>query len=217
MLCSAALFGCAACADSHADAPPAPIVSAAYALDSVPRELQRGERAPCYPDGLMSYRGERISYAKPVLIHPAFRPMLREFERIVIDVAEDVYGRPPARVLEAGAYRCREESKTRKWLSEHALGNALDVAGFHFDALPRDHDPPRGLPDSLRGSFDVRIDQHWNARSDVGEVHRDFLRGLAQRTIDRPDLFTTVLGPAYPGHADHLHLDRAPYRLIKVF
>ncbi len=40
-------------------------------------------------------------------------------------------------------------------------------------------------------------------------------RLLAERVIDRPDLFRVVLGPSYPGHTGHFHFDLAPYRLVK--
>jgi hypothetical protein len=203
-----------ACADSQADPP---VAIGSYALDSIPRELRHGGEAPCYPDGLLDYAGEIIPYSKTVRVNRAFRPQLREFEAIVVATAEEFYGRAPTQLLEMGAYRCRQESASRRLLSEHALGNALDVAGFRFGPLGPGEELPSGLPESLREGFDARIDHDWNARSDAGEVHRDFLRALAKRVIDRSDLFTVVLGPAYPGHRNHLHLDRAPYRLIAVF
>jgi hypothetical protein len=202
------------CADSQADSP---LALGAYPLDSIPRELEAGQRAPCYPDGLSSYAGELIPYSKPVRVHRDFRPRLLEFERLAISTAQEIYGRAPQQLLEMGAYRCRKESRSRRLLSEHALGNALDVAGFRFGPLAGGEELPRGLPDSLQQGFDARIDQHWDARSGAGEVHRDFLRTVARRVIERPDLFSVVLGPAYPGHTNHLHLDRAPYRLVAVF
>jgi hypothetical protein len=216
LLFSAAMLGLAAlaCADSQADSP---LALGAYPLDSIPRELRAGDQAPCYPDGLSSYAGELIPYSKAVRVHRDFRPVLREFERLAIRTAEEIYGRAPQRLLEMGAYRCRKESRSRRLLSEHALGNALDLAGFRFAPLAEDQELPPGLPDSLQRGFDARIDQHWDARSGAGEVHRDFLRTLARRVIERPDIFSVVLGPAYPGHSNHLHLDRAPYRLVEVF
>jgi hypothetical protein len=203
-----------ACSDSQADSPVAP---GAYSLDSIPRELRSGTQAPCYPEGLLRYAGDLIPYSKPVRVHRDFRPALREFERLAISTAEEIYGRAPQRLLDMGAYRCRKESRSRRLLSEHALGNALDVAGFRFGPLAEHEALPRGLPESLQQGFDARIDQHWDARSGAGEVHRDFLRTLARRVIERPDTFSVVLGPAYPGHKNHLHLDRAPYRLVAVF
>jgi hypothetical protein len=216
LLFRVAVLGLAAlaCADSQADSPQA---LGAYPLDSIPRELRAGKQAPCYPEGLLTYAGELIPYSKPVRVHRAFRPALRELERLAISTAQEIYGRAPQQLLEMGAYRCREESRSRRLLSEHALGNALDVAGFRFGPLPEGETLSHGLPESLQQGFDARIDQHWDARSGAGEVHRDFLRTLARRVIERPDLFSVVLGPAYPGHKNHLHLDRAPYRLVAVF
>jgi len=37
------------------------------------------------------------------------------------------------------------------------------------------------------------------------------------RLIGRQDLFRVVLGPAWPGHHNHFHLDFAPYRVVEVF
>jgi hypothetical protein len=69
----------------------------------------------------------------------------------------------------------------------------------------------------LRAGFEVRIDNHWNATRGTGAAHSAFLRDLARRVIDRLDIFRTVLGPAYPGHRNHFHLDCAPYRVVEVF
>jgi hypothetical protein len=162
------------------------------------------------------YRGELIAYDGPVLVHPAFRAKLREFEQLVATTAKKFYGRAPSQILQMGAYRCRPKERPRRLLSEHGLGNALDVAGVAFAAAPPGSSLPAGLPRALREPFAVRIEKHWNA-SGAEAVHREFLRELARRVIAHPNLFRVVLGPAYPDHQNHLHLDCAPYRLVKVF
>jgi hypothetical protein len=103
------------------------------------------------------------------------------------------------------------------WVSEHALGNAIDLAGFDFGPARADQPLPAGTPPALRRAFQVRVETHWNARRGAGAAHARFLRELAQRLIDERGVFSVVLGPAWPGHHNHLHLDRAPYRVVEVF
>jgi hypothetical protein len=69
----------------------------------------------------------------------------------------------------------------------------------------------------LRKGFQVRVKAHWTATDPVGAVHNRFLRTLATRLIERPDIFRVLLGPAYPGHDDHFHFDCAPWRLVEIF
>ena len=188
-----------------------------YPLDSVERNLPRDQPLPCHDFELVTYRGDTLRYARPVRVHPAFRERLRAFEKLVVETAVQHYGRAPAKVLHLGTLNCRRIRLYPDWLSEHALGNAIDVAGFAFAPLPRKAELPAGLPRALRGRFEVKVEQHWNATRGTGALHSAFLRDLAQRLIDRPDIFRAVLGPAWPGHKNHFHLDCAPFRIIEVF
>jgi hypothetical protein len=190
----------------------------AYPLDALPRTLPERAPLPCQAGGLplVPYRGERLHYQKPVQIHQAFRAQLAAFERIVEQVALAHYGRAPQRVVHLGGYNCRRMRRYPDWVSEHALGNAIDIAGFDFAPLPRGAAPPAGLPRALRAGFQVRLLTHWDGKG-VAEHHSRFLRALAQALIDRPDVFHVVLGPAWPGHKNHFHLDHAPYRVVEVF
>lgn len=97
----------------------------------------------------------------------------------------------------AATYVCRSRnSQAGARLSEHALGNAIDIAAFEFsdgstiDIRPRDRD------------------------ADFEEAFQKAVRFGACLH------FTTVLGPASdPWHDDHLHLDiaerRGGYRLCR--
>lgn len=195
---------------SATDAPPA-----AYPLDAIARVLAPGTELPCKsaPPALMHYRGERLRYAKPVQIYPAFAAHLRTFEELVVELATSHYGRAPLRVVHMGGYNCREMRRYPDWVSEHALGNAIDIAGFDFAPLPRKSARFAQLPAGLRTAFKVRVDDHWRAHGALA-AHADFLHALAQALAARPDIFHVVLGPGYPGHDNHLHLDYAPYRLV---
>ena len=69
-------------------------------------------------------------------------------------------------------------------LSEHAFGNAFDIAAFRFD-------------DGSRFAVEPRAD-----KGDLAEAFQRAVRGAACL------YFTTVLGPgANAAHDNHLHLD----------
>jgi hypothetical protein len=196
----------------------------ADALDELPRTLPEGARLPCEGGTpvLVRYHGEHLRYQKPLRVHPLFRARLPGFELIVSQLAKQHYGRVPRRIVHLGAYSCRRMRRYPTWVSEHALGNAIDIAGFDFGPLPRagrsagDAPSPSGLAPALRRAFEVRLQRHWNATG-AGAAHSAFLRDLARALIARPDLFSVVLGPAWPGHHNHFHLDHAPYRVVEVF
>jgi hypothetical protein len=182
-----------------------------YPLDALSRQVVGSARCPDV--ALETYGGSTIRYVKPTRIYVGFEEPLRGFEEIVRQAAVEVYGRPPRRLRHLGTYACRAIRGIRALLSEHALGNAIDVEGFDFGPAPRGGKAPPGL----RGAFTVRIEKHWNGHRGVAALHARFLRLVAERTIARPDLFRVVLGPSYPGHHNHFHLDVAPYRLVDVF
>lgn len=165
----------------------------------------------------MKYGGKRIRYERPVWVPRAFRRRLVRFEAVVVRTAREIYGRAPVRLRHMGTLSCRRMSRHARYISEHALGNGIDVEGFDFAPMPRRKRSPKGMPRQLRGRFRVRVERHWYARRGVGRQHSRFLRRLATRLIDRPDIFRVLLGPAYPGHHDHFHFDCAPRRDVAVF
>lgn len=108
-----------------------------YALDGVTRFLRPALAAPsCSPVGMVPYAGTSVQYWGVAVVSPAFRLRLSRFERIVQEVALASYGRAPLGIRHRGAYACRSQRNQPRWLSEHALGNAIDVSGFDFG--PRD-------------------------------------------------------------------------------
>jgi hypothetical protein len=163
---------------------------------------------------LLSYPGAVVRYHKPVRVNVAFRERLRRFETVVREVALTTYGRAPARIRHLGTYNCRRMAFRRTKLSEHALGNGIDVLGFDF--APASRRLPPGLPRALARGFQVRVGPHWSARSGVGALHGRFLRELVRRLAARRDIFRVMLGPGYPGHGKHFHFDCAPYRLVAM-
>jgi hypothetical protein len=188
-----------------------------YPLDSIPREVPPTGDLGCPRVEVASYRGEVVRYQPEVWVNPSFRSRLVAFERVVREVAVEVYGRAPDRIVQLGGYGCRRMREHEGWLSEHALGNAIDVAGFDFGHLPRGAALPPGLPPVFANGFEVRVLRHWGKRSGHAAVHARFLRTLARTLIGRDDVFRVLLGPGYPGHHNHFHFDVSTFRLVQVF
>lgn len=89
----------------------------------------------------------------------------------------------PVAVINASSYRCSRIAGSRS-ISEHASGNALDVAGFKFA-------DGSVVAVEKKGFFDFR------EKAFQGAVRKSAC-----------EYFGTVLGPGYNrAHADHLHLD----------
>jgi hypothetical protein len=102
--------------------------------------------------------------------------------------AEELLGSPVARVEHFGAYSCRRlyGRDSGPW-SEHATGNAIDIAAFVLD-------------DGRR----ISVASDWTR----GGEEAAFLRRARDEACG---VFGTVLSPDYnAAHADHLHLDQAP-------
>ena len=96
------------------------------------------------------------------------------------------FGMPVSEISQISDYACRTRNNVRgEDLSEHAFGNAIDIAGFR-------------LADGRR----IIVKSDWS-----GEVNaRGFLREIFAAACQR---FKTVLGPGVANHADHFHLDLA--------
>ena len=182
--------------------PLAPRVPRTYAFDELPREV-RG-KVSCPDVELTDYAGEGVQLVPAARVAAPFRGHLVELERVVREVSKEFYGRAPSAVLVAASYDCRPVTGNRRRLSEHALGNAIDITAFRFDG------------DGVQPGFEVRVDKHWKADGDdTVERHARFLQALTQALIAR-DVFRTLLGPAHPDHHDHFHFDMAPHHYVHL-
>ena len=210
------LFSSAACTGWPGDLPVAR-AAALYPLDAYARSVTPGAKLACETGEveLTAYRGEHVRYQKPLRVHPAFKVQLAAFELIVAELAQLHFGRAPRAIVHFGAYACRPMRNHAHWVSEHAFGNAIDVAGFDFAPLPRKDPGFAAMPKALRKSFSVRVDKDWHGAGE-GDPKRAFLHALAERLIARPDVFRALVGPDYPGHDNHLHLAHPPYRMVKL-
>ena len=126
-----------------------------------------------------------------------------------------MYGRAPKKIKHLGTYNCRRIGGYPNLLSEHSFGNGIDVAAFSFARLPRGESLPEGLHPSLKRAFSVNILKHWRSKR-AGGAHKRFLHTLGRRLIES-DIFRVLLGPGFPGHKNHFHLDYAPYELVSIF
>ncbi len=96
------------------------------------------------------------------------------------------FGSPVVGIRQMSAYACRNvNGSARGDLSEHAFGNALDVAAFE-----------------LADGRVITVLRGWSG----SQAERDFLREVHATACQ---YFTTVLGPGVEQHGDHFHLDLA--------
>jgi hypothetical protein len=140
---------------------------------------------------LASFAEEPIT-ARPVAVAPAATlacPMVSALDRFVSEAVQPAaarwFGQPVARIKQISAYSCRgmnDDSTAR--ISEHAFGNALDIASF-----------------TLADGRTISVKDGWRGTPQ----EQGFLHDVQDAACT---LFTTVLAPgsnAY--HEDHMHVD----------
>ena len=130
---------------------------------------------------------------QPAVMSCALASRLDEFEREVVQpLAASELGRRVVRINHLGSFSCRAINGSSH-LSQHALGRAIDIAGFR-----------------LSDGTTVSVKHDW---SELGSK-RLFLRRLARRACS---YFSVVLTPdSNADHHDHIHLDIGPDRLCSV-
>lgn len=114
---------------------------------------------------------------------------------VVQPAAEEILGAKVARVEHYGAYSCRRlYGRSGGSWSEHATGNAIDIAAFVMDDGSR-----------------ITVLSDWDPGD--GNEQARFLRQVRDTSCD---LFSTVLSPDYnEAHRDHFHFDQSPrYRSV---
>jgi hypothetical protein len=104
---------------------------------------------------------------------------------VVQPAAEDAFGEPVVKIDVPSTFACRPRNNVRgAKLSEHGMGNAIDVSAF-----------------TLASGRKIEVEQGW-----FGD--RDSKNFLQQVRSESCGLFHTVLGPgADAHHNDHIHLD----------
>ena len=95
-------------------------------------------------------------------------------------------GSPVVEIKQISAYACRKRNNVGSGFSEHAFGNALDIAGFTF-----------------ANGTQITFAKNWNGPPNV----KSFFREIVATACDR---FTTVLAPGSNiMHYNHIHVDLA--------
>lgn len=145
------------------------------------------------PHGVVLTRGPTgITYANGLVIDCSFALQLPEIERVVQEEARAHLGGEVRRVATFGSYNCRPVRGGRGYLSEHALGNAVDLARFETAR----HNAALVVRD-----FRAEGDPRANERSVFLRNVYDRLRGL--------EGVARVRGPEDDAlHHDHFHVDR---------
>jgi len=130
-----------------------------------------------------------VALDKPIVTDCSLIPALEAWlAQSVQPIAQARFGQPVVGLEVFGAYSCRSvDNQPGEKLSEHAFGNAVDVAGFR-----------------LADGREISIVRDWK-RADTQEAA--FLHEIHAGACQQ---FTTVLGPgADVFHYNHFHLDLA--------
>lgn len=185
----------------------------AYPLNEWSRNVPAKGRLPCPDVPMVNYRGTKLNYGKTMKLYQELVPHIVKMEDIIIQVAKEVYGRAPSRLQTLGTLNCRRMRTYPTYISEHAFANAIDLAGFEF--APATKSQRAGLPKKLWGAQVVTVLGDWNGGRGNKATHQVFLHKLILELI-KNDVFTLYLGPGFPGHEDHFHLDMSNFRMIDL-
>ncbi len=167
---------------------PAPVrTQPAYNAPSYGPEPQRA------PPALGPTRGPQITASiEPVTLTPAATlacPLVSALDRWVAEGVQPAalkwFGSPVTTIKQISAYSCRGMvGAGTSHISEHAFGNALDVAGF-----------------ILADGHKIMVVDGWHGSPE----EQGFLHDAQMSACD---MFTTVLAPGYnPEHYNHFHVD----------
>jgi hypothetical protein len=149
----------------------------------------------CQVDTAVKISRIHAAFNHPVTMSCALADRLDEFEREVIQpLAIDELGSRATRIDQLGSYSCRRQNSrlAGRW-SQHALGQAIDIAGFR-----------------LSDGTTVSVERDWSESGAKGQ----FLHRLAAKACR---YFSVVLTPnSNAEHYNHLHLDIGPDTLCSA-
>lgn len=154
---------------------------------------QSREPAPlAQPPRLGPQRGDQVATVGPVAFKPTATlacPMVSALDRWIMDSIQPAamrwFNQPVVEIKQISAYSCRGmNGNSNSRISEHAFGNALDIAGFT-------------LADGRR----VSVKDGWRGAAEEQGFLRDVQGAACQ-------MFNTVLAPGSNiYHYDHIHVD----------
>ena len=172
--------------------PPPGDAPRAFPRDSMPPDgARRGEPPPLPPLGPAADPRAGASLP-PVAVSPTATlacPIVSELDRWIAGAVQPAamrwFGSPVAEITQISAYSCRGmNGNPRASISEHAFGNALDIAAFT-------------LADGRR----ITVKNGWRGLPE----EQGFLRDVQAAACDQ---FSTVLAPgSNVHHYDHIHVD----------
>lgn len=186
-----------AASDAPSPAPGRAQTRAPYATQPYPPASQ-----PYTPPRLGPSQGSPVNRFGSVTLKPAATlacPIVSALDRWLADsvqpAAQRWFGSPVAEIRQISAYSCRGmNGNSRSRISEHAFGNALDIASFT-------------LADGRR----ISVKDGWKGLPEEQGFLRDIQGAACQQ-------FNTVLAPgSNVYHYDHIHVDlmrRASGRVI---
>ncbi|MXP09414.1 extensin-like domain-containing protein [Pseudoblastomonas halimionae] len=151
-------------------------------------ECRRADRTVLSP---MPARGLAFRPATPAATCAVGAAMVVWMDKVVQPAAEELLGSPVVAIDHLGTANCRRigGGDSGRW-SEHATGNAIDIAAFR-----------------LEDGRTVSVLRDWPGEGQEAA----FLRAVRDGACD---VFSTTLSPDYNrAHADHFHLDQAGGRM----
>jgi hypothetical protein len=127
-----------------------------------------------------------VSYGSNILLRcPAMLGLLLWERHVLMSEAEAQLGKKLGAVRHLGTYACRRIGGARGGsLSQHALANAIDIAGF-----------------TLEGGENISLLRDWKDEGGKGRFLRNVRDGACR-------IFGVTLSPDFnAAHANHFHLD----------
>jgi hypothetical protein len=188
---AAVLILLAACARSAAAPDAAQCLADLDRLGISYSPVQAPREGSCAVRGAVEVSAAGVAWGPPGVVNCGFARQLDAFARQDVQAAALAHlGRRVRLLHQIGAYSCRRETGGKHRWSQHARGNALDIAGFE-----------------LADGTIISVERDWRRSG----PERDFLRDVARRACKR---FSVVLTPnSNREHHDHIHIDAGPYKL----
>jgi hypothetical protein len=174
-----------------APAPPRGVTRTPLRDTSAPDGPRYGEPPPVAPLG-PGGNGQVMTSLPPVAVSPTATlacPIVSELDRWISGAVQPAamrwFGAPVAEIKQISAYSCRGmNGNPRASISEHAFGNALDIAAF-----------------ILADGRKITVKNGWRGSPE----EQGFLRDVQAAACEQ---FTTVLAPgSNVYHYDHIHVD----------
>jgi hypothetical protein len=137
-------------------------------------------------------RGEAVASIAPVTVKPTATlacPIVSALDHWISESVQPAamrwFGQPVVEIKQISAYSCRGmNGDPNAHISEHAFGNALDIAAF-----------------TLASGYKLTVEQGWHGSPE----EQGFLRDVQGAACDQ---FTTVLAPGSNRfHYNHIHVD----------